>query len=219
MTMSSKDSEFTDARAKWDERFSTPGRWFGDQPNIFLQREAARLRPGASVLSVADGEGRNAIHLAEQGYRVTAFDLSPVAVEKARLWAAERGAQVAFEVGDVDTWSWAPAAFDAVAAIFVQFAGPAMRERMFAGMWRTLKPGGLLLVQGYTPKQLEYRTGGPGRLDHLYTARMLRELLPDAQWLLLSEHEQTLAEGKGHAGRSALIDAVARKPGEGATRD
>lgn len=217
--MSTNDNGFSDARAKWDERFSTPGRWFGDQPNVFLRREAARLRPGATVLSVADGEGRNAIHLAERGYRVTAFDLSPVAVEKARRWAAERGVQVDFEVGDADTWSWTPAAFDAVAAIFVQFAGPAMRERMFAGMWRTLKPGGLLLVQGYTPKQLEYRTGGPGRLDHLYTEQMLRELLPDAQWLLLSEHEVTLEEGKGHAGRSALIDAVALKPGIDATGD
>ena len=214
--MSAIDTGFNDARAQWDERFSRPGRWFGDEPNGFLRREAARLRPAATVLSVADGEGRNAIHLAERGLRVTAFDLSPVAVEKARRWARERGAPVDFHVSDVDTWTWTPSAFDAVAAIFVQFAGPAMRARLFAGIWRTLKPGGLLLVHGYTPKQLEYRTGGPGRLDHLYTSQMLRELLPDAQWLLLSEHEQTLEEGSGHAGRSALIDAVAVKPGGGA---
>ena len=88
--MSARDSGFEDARAKWDERFSRPGRWFGDQPNTFLSREAQRLPPAATVLSVADGEGRNAIHLAEKGHRVTAFDLSPVAVEKARRWAAER---------------------------------------------------------------------------------------------------------------------------------
>lgn len=214
--MSAKDTDFNDARAKWDERFSKPGRWFGDQPNAFLRREAARLPPAATVLSVADGEGRNAIHLAERGYRVSAFDLSPVAVEKARRWAAERGVRVDFQVSDIDSWTWAPAAFDAVAAIFVQFAGPASRARMFAGMWRTLKPGGLLLVQGYTPKQLEYGTGGPGRLDHLYTAQMLRELLPEAQWLVLREHEETLEEGSGHSGRSALIDAVALKPAGGA---
>ena len=214
--MSANDTDFNDARAQWDERFSRPGRWFGDEPNVFLRREAARLRPAAAVLSVADGEGRNAIHLAERGARVTAFDLSPVAVEKARRWAAERGVQIDFHVSDVDTWPWTPSAFDAVAAIVVQFAGPAMRVRMFAGIWRTLKPGGLLLLQGYAPKQLEYRTGGPGRLDHLYTPQMLRELLPDAQWLLLREHEETLTEGGGHAGRSALIDAVALKPDSGA---
>lgn len=211
--MSTHDNgDFKDARAQWDARFTTPGRWFGDQPNAFLRREAGRLPPGATVLSVADGEGRNAIHLAELGYRVSAFDLSPVAVDKARRWAAERRVSVDFHVSDVDTWAWAPSAFDAVVAIFVQFAGPAMRARMFEGIWRTLKPGGVLLVQGYTPRQLEYGTGGPGRLDHLYTAQMLRDLLPEARWLLLSEHEEVLEEGKGHAGRSALIDAVALKP-------
>ncbi|WP_245800505.1 hypothetical protein [Thiomonas intermedia] len=97
-------------------------------------------------------------------------------------------------------------------AIFVQFADPALRQRLFDGMWRTLQPGGLLCVQGYTPKQLDYRTGGPGRLDHLYTPELLRSLLPEAEWLVLREHEATLQEGAGHAGRSALIDAVARKP-------
>lgn len=215
--MSANDTDFSDARAKWDKRFSTAGFWFGEQPNAFLQREAARLRPAAEVLSVADGEGRNAIHLAERGHRPTAFDLSPVAVEKARRWALERGVQVDFRLGEVDTWNWTPAAFDAVVAIFVQFAGPAMRKRLFEGMWRTLKPGGLLLMQGYTPKQLEYGTGGPGKLDHLYTPQMLRDLLPQAQWLLLSEHEEELEEGRGHVGRSALIDAVALKPRAGAS--
>ncbi len=214
--MSGNDADFNDARAKWDERFSRAGRWFGDEPNTFLRREAQRLPSAASVLSVADGEGRNAIHLAERGHRVTAFDLSPVAVEKARRWAAERGVRVDFHICDIDSWTWAPSAFDAVAAIFVQFAAPASRARMFAGMWRTLKPGGLLLIQGYTPKQLEYGTGGPGRLDHLYTSQMLRELLPEAQWLVLREHEETLEEGSGHSGRSALIDAVALKPASGA---
>lgn len=210
--MSTNDSEFKDARAKWDERYLKPGRWFGDEPNAFLRREAARLPSAAKVLSVADGEGRNAIYLAEKGFRVTAFDLSPVAVDKARDWATERGVRVEFHVAEVESWIWTPSAFDVVAAIFVQFAAPALRARLFAGIWRTLKPGGLALVQGYTPKQLEYGTGGPGRLDHLYTSPMLRELLPDAQWLVLHEHEDVLEEGGGHNGRSALIDAVALKP-------
>jgi len=203
---------FTDARATWDARFSRPGLLFGAEPNAFLVREAARLPRASRVLSVADGEGRNSLWLAEQGHAVTAFDLSPIAVDKARRWAAERGVSVAFHVAGVDDWDWAPDRFDAVVAIFVQFADPALRQRLFDGMWRTLQPGGLLLVQGYTPKQLDYRTGGPGRLDHLYTPELLRALLPEAEWLVLREHEATLQEGAGHAGRSALIDAVARKP-------
>ncbi|MBN2690824.1 MAG: class I SAM-dependent methyltransferase [Burkholderiaceae bacterium] len=229
---------FADARATWDARFAKPGLLFGAEPNAFLVREAARFAPASSVLSVADGEGRNSLWLAEQGHAVTAFDVSPIAVDKARRWATERGASqgnagppqvsltptgggsasrprglsVAFHVAGVDNWNWAPDQFDAVVAIFVQFADPALRRQMFDGMWRTLQPGGLLCVQGYTPKQLDYRTGGPGRLDHLYTPELLRELLPAAEWLLLREHEATLQEGAGHAGRSALIDAVARKP-------
>lgn len=212
MSTTNPNPGFSDARATWDARFSQPGLLFGEQPNAFLRREARRIPASSHVLSVADGEGRNAIFLAAQGYKVTAFDLSSVAVEKARRWAAERGAQVDFQTAGVDDWAWAPAAYDAVVAIFVQFADPAMRARMFAGMWQTLKPGGLLLLHGYTPKQLDYRTGGPGKLEHLYTEALVRELLPGAEWLLLREYEDDLAEGNGHAGRSALLDAVARKP-------
>lgn len=206
------DSAFSDPRAAWDARFSAPGLLFGAEPNAFLKREAARLAPASHVLSVADGEGRNAIHMAGRGHHVQAFDVSPVAVAKAREWAAQRGVGATFTVSGVDEWPWTPDAFDAVVAVFVQFADPDMRARMFNGIWRTLKPGGLLLLQGYTPKQLEYRTGGPGRLDHLYTPDMLRALLPQAEWLLLREHEAELAEGSAHHGRSALIDGVARKP-------
>ena len=203
---------FADARQTWDARFGSPGLLFGEQPNTFLVREASRLPAGCSVLSVADGEGRNGIWLAERGHVLTTFDLSPVAVEKARRWSAQRGVAVDFHVAGVDDWDWQPDAYDAVVAIFVQFADPEMRARLFAGMWQTLRPGGLLLVQGYTPKQIDYGTGGPGKVEHLYTAALLRELLPQADWLLLREHEEMLAEGSGHAGRSALIEAVARKP-------
>ena len=202
---------FDDALERWNERFSQPGYLFGLAPNAFLVRQSTRLRPGSRVLCVADGEGRNSTWLAARSHEVTAFDLSPVAVGKARALAAERGVAVDYHVAGADTWDWAPGAYDAVAAIFIQFASPAQRPPLYAGMWRTLKPGGLLLIQGYTPKQLEYGTGGPGRLDHLYTAEMLRELLPQAQWLELTAHEADLTEGGGHRGRSALIDAVACK--------
>jgi len=210
---SAASAGFADARDTWNARFSQPGLHYGDQPNAFLVRESARIAPRSRILSVADGEGRNGIWLAAQGHEVTAFDISPVAVDKARKWAAERGVVVGFHVAAVDEWDWTPDAFDAVVAIFVQFADPPMRQRLFSGMWQTLRPGGLLLVQGYTVEQLALGTGGPGRRDHLYTPELLRELLPQAQWLLLRAHEAELHEGRGHVGRSALIDAVARKPG------
>jgi trans-aconitate methyltransferase len=161
---------------------------------------------------VADGEGRNSIWLARQGLHVDAFDISPVGVAKAATLAREHNVTVNLRVAGCDDWNWRPAAYDVVAAIFVQFAEPEMRRRMFAGMVDTLKPGAYLIVQGYTPRQLEYQTGGPGLLDHLYTASMMRDAFASLDIIELREYETELAEGAQHVGRSALLGMVARKP-------
>ena len=196
---------------RWNQRFSAPGYLFGAGPNRFLASKRDFLKRGQSALCVADGDGRNSVWLAEQGLEVTAFDFSPVAVAKARRLAAERGVRVRYDVAGVYDWAWPQEeAFDVVAAIFVQFADPAMREFMFARIVRALKPGGLLLLEGYTPKQLEYRTGGPSQVENLYTAPLLREAFHDLEILELREYEAELEEGERHAGRSALIDLVAR---------
>jgi 2-polyprenyl-3-methyl-5-hydroxy-6-metoxy-1,4-benzoquinol methylase len=195
---------------RWNLRFAEPDYIFGTAPNRFLASKKDLFRPGASALCVADGEGRNSVWLAGQGLEVDAFDFSPPAVEKAKRLAAQRGVQVRYQVASVDDWSWPRAAYDVVAAIFVQFAGPAMRERMFERMKQALKPGGLLLLEGYTPKQLEYRTGGPSQVENLYTAPMLRAAFAGLEILELREYEAELEEGWRHAGRSALIDLVAR---------
>jgi 2-polyprenyl-3-methyl-5-hydroxy-6-metoxy-1,4-benzoquinol methylase len=196
---------------RWNRRFSAPEYIFGTAPNAFLASKKALVRPGRRALCVADGEGRNSAWLAEQGLEVAAFDISPVGVDKARRLAAERGVSVRHDVAGVYEWAWPEAAFDVVAAIFVQFADPAMRGFMFERMARALKPGGLLLLEGYTPKQLEYRTGGPSRVENLYTEPMLREAFASLEILELRQYEALVAEGSQHSGRSALIDLVARK--------
>jgi cyclopropane fatty-acyl-phospholipid synthase-like methyltransferase len=195
---------------RWNLRFAEPDYIFGTAPNRFLASKKDLFRKGERALCVADGEGRNSVWLAEQGLEVDAFDVSPLAVEKARRLAAERGVQARHEVASVDDWRWPQAAYDVVAATFVQFAGPAMRERMFERMKQALKPGGLLLIEGYTPKQLEYRTGGPSRVENLYTEALLREAFRELEILELREYEAELEEGWRHAGRSALIDLAAR---------
>ena len=96
--------------------------------------------------------------------------------------------------------------------IFIQFAAPSERTRLFEGFKTALKPGGVLVLQGYTPKQVEYKTGGPPEAAHMYTREMLERAFAELQILHLREHEDTLAEGTKHVGRSALIDLVARKP-------
>jgi 2-polyprenyl-3-methyl-5-hydroxy-6-metoxy-1,4-benzoquinol methylase len=196
---------------RWNQRYSVADYVFGTAPNAFLASSAPRLKRGQRALCVADGEGRNSVWLAEQGLQVTAFDFSPIALEKARKLAAQRGVEVRYELASVYDWSWPQAGFDVVAAIFVQFADPPMRTFMFQRMARALKPGGLLLVEGYTPKQLQYGTGGPKQVDQLYTGKLLRESFAGFELLELREYEAELDEGSRHRGMSAVIDLVARK--------
>ncbi len=204
---------FSDPRATWDARFSGEAFLFGTAPNVFLAQQAPRLRAGQRALCVADGEGRNSVWLAQQGLVVTAFDISPVGVDKARRLARERGVTVDFQVAGVEDFAWPTAAFDVVAAIFIQFAPPAQRGWIFDRCVEALVPGGLLLLQGYTPAQVALATGGPGRADHMYTAELLRAAFAAHEIVELREHETVLAEGTQHAGRSAVIDCVVRKVG------
>jgi 2-polyprenyl-3-methyl-5-hydroxy-6-metoxy-1,4-benzoquinol methylase len=196
---------------RWNERFGAEEYIFGTAPNEFLASQKTRLKRGQRALCVADGEGRNSVWLAEQGLEVVAFDFSPVAVEKARRLARSRGVEVRYEVAGVYEWPWPESEFDLVAAIFVQFADPAMRRFMFERMIGALKPGGLVLVEGYTPGQLKYATGGPKQVDQLYTEDLLREAFGALQILELRAYEAELNEGTRHTGMSAVIDLVARK--------
>lgn len=198
---------------RWNTRFSAPDYVFGKQPNAFLAQQAARhLKPGMSVLCVADGEGRNSSWLAAQGMAVTAFDYSPVGLAKSRALAAERGVQVDLRQGDINAWDWDAVQYDAVAAIFIQFSTPPERARVFAGLARALKPGGLLILQGYGTRQLAYGTGGPKVLEQLYTDTLLREAFAALDILHLATHDEEVDEGPGHSGMSALVDLVARRP-------
>ncbi len=204
--------KFDDARSRWDERFAAAGYLFGTAPNAFLAAQAPLLRPGASALSIADGEGRNSVWLARQGRVVTAFDISPVGVEKAKRLAREAGVGVDYRVADVNAWDWDERAYDVVVAVFIQFASPEERARIFAGMRRALAPGGLVILQGYTPRQLAYGTGGPRAAENLYTAALLAEAFAGLEILHLAEHDDVIREGTGHDGMSALVDLVARRP-------
>lgn len=203
---------FPDAAAIWNQRYANEPHLFGQEPNEYLRAQAHHLAPGSRVLCVADGDGRNSVWLARQGLRVDAFDISDVGVGRARQLAAEAQVSVDYSVADCDQWPWPTARYDAVVAIFVQFADPAMRERLFAHMAAALKPGGVLVLQGYTPRQLEYKTGGPPILSHLYTPEMIRSAFADLQIIELRDYEAVLTEGTQHHGLSALLGLVARKP-------
>jgi SAM-dependent methyltransferase len=206
----------------WSNRYRDAGDQylFGTEPNRFLAHRATLLQNGRTALSVADGEGRNSVWLAEQSLEVTAIEISAVAVEKARRLAAGRQVDVRFILADMLAadfalnWPLAGAhnTFDWVIGIFIQFVGRELREEQFSVMKQLTRPGGRILLHGYTPKQLDYKTGGPSSIENLYTEAMLREAFADWDIEELVEYEDSIAEGLGHKGRSALIGLVARKP-------
>ncbi len=196
---------------RWESRFAEPGYVFGTAPNAFLKAQAHLLPKHGKALSIADGEGRNGVFLAEQGLDVLSVDFSPSAQEKARKLAAERGVSVRTEQADIVNWQWPQAAYDVVVAIFFQFVAPPERDKIFAGLKSALKPGGLLLLEGYRPEHIKYENGGPREPERCYTHALLQEAFKDFASVDIREYDAELAEGTRHVGRSALIDLIGRK--------
>jgi SAM-dependent methyltransferase len=197
--------------ARWQSRYSAPEYLFGKAPNYFLASCKALLPKSGKALAVADGEARNGVWLAEQGLDVVSIDFSEAAQGKAAALANERGVKIALEHTDVHAWDYPPDAFDVVVEIFTQFSAPAERALKWAGMRRTLKPGGLLIIQGYTPKQLQYGTGGPKEIENLYTRTMLEQTFGDYRDIKIVEEEREMHEGSAHGGMSAVIALTGRK--------
>lgn len=197
---------------RWETRYAAPEYAFGKEPNYFLASCKPLLPRSGRALAVADGEGRNGVWLADQGLDVLSIDFSPSAQKKARALAAERGVNITFLEADVHKWDYPQAAFDVVVEIFTQFSSPAERALKWAGMRRALKRGGLLIIHGYTPKQLEYGTGGPKERENLYTRSLLEGAFADFRDVRIIEEEREIHEGSSHGGMSAMIGLTARKP-------
>ncbi len=197
---------------RWQGRYGVPDYIFGKNPNYFIASCKDLLPKSGKALAVADGEGRNGVWLAEQGLEVVSLDFSQVGQEKAAALAKEHGVSMQIVNGDVHTWDYPENAYDVVAEIFTQFSSPDERKLKWDGMKKTLKPGGLMIIQGYTPKQLEYKTGGPGKLENLYTRAMLEEAFSGFTDMNIVEEELEMHEGSGHGGMSAVVNFTARKP-------
>ena len=195
----------------WDERFAQAEPVYGEQPNAYLRAQAHRLIPGCKVLVPGDGYGRNGIWLARQGFRVCTVDLSPVGVERARKSAQADGLAMSIEEADLATWTWPLGEFDAIASIFLHLP-PDLRPQIHARMLAALKPGGLLIIEAFTPAQLQFSSGGPKQLELLYTAEILQEDFTGTEVLELLEVEIDLDEGRLHRGRAAVVQGVFRKP-------
>jgi SAM-dependent methyltransferase len=194
----------------WDERYAQEGYAYGTEPNRWLRAQAGGIRAGGRVLCLAEGEGRNAVWLAGQGLRVDAVDGSAVGLEKARRLAAQRGVSISTAVADLAGYQPAPGAYDGVVLVFAHLP-PSIRPAVHARAVAALVPGGLLIVEAFTPAQLARSSGGPKQPDLLYDEALLRRDLEGLRWEVLREEEVELDEGQLHRGPAAVVHGVGRR--------
>ena len=196
-------------KSMWNLRYGEDHEVYGAAPNAFLASVADRFPTGGRLLGLAEGQGRNALFLAARGHSVVAVDSAELAVAQLAARAEGEGLPVRALAADLEDFQ--PAACDGVFAIYAHMA-PTVRQRAYRAAWDALAPGGLFVLEAFTPDQLGRGTGGPPRVDFLFGAAELRGLFPEAQFDLLEECELTLDEGAYHSGLAAVVRMVARKP-------
>ena len=194
----------------WDERYSADHYIYGTDPNDFLA-ENIGLFPRGKVLCLADGEGRNGVYLASQGFQVTSVDGSGVALQKARALADKNGVEIEFIQADLNDYDIGTEVWDGIVSIFCHVPEP-LRQKLHAGVVRGLKSGGVLLQEAYIPRQLEYNMGGPPTVDLMYSAEILRNDLTGLQFNRLAELDRQVIEGTHHFGKGAVVQVIATKP-------
>ena len=194
----------------WDQRYAEPGFQFGTEPNDFLREVAHHLPPGR-VLCLAEGEGRNAVWLARQGHAVTGMDRSRVGLQKAERLAAERGVTIATQLADLVTFDLGIDAWQGIVSIFAHVEAD-VRRRVHAAVPKALVPGGVFLLEAYTPAQVGRGTGGPPEDERMVSLERLRAELQGLDWLVAREIERDVIEGPSHSGRSSVVQLVARRP-------
>ncbi|MBA4136845.1 MAG: SAM-dependent methyltransferase [Opitutus sp.] len=197
----------------WDHRYATPDFVFGTEPNDFLRSVADRI-PAGPVLCLAEGEGRNAVFLAQRGHVVTATDLSATGLAKARALAAQRGVSLATTVADLSTFVITPGTWSGIVAIFMHLP-PVLRRDVLTRAAAGLRPGGVFVLECYMPAQLAFGTGGPKDVELLPTLAELRAELAGLEFIVGRELERDVHEGGGHTGRSAVVQVLARRPEAG----
>jgi len=195
----------------WDERYGDADYYYGTRPNDFLAEQSGRIAPGGKVLCLAEGEGRNAVFLAGLGLDVTAVDQSSVGLEKTRRLATDRRVAVRTVHADLEQWPIPPDAWDAIVSIWCHLPR-GLRAKVYRQVVTGLRPGGLLILEAYTPDQLRFGTGGPKDADLMPTLAQLRSELQGLEFDVAVEREREVHEGRGHAGPSAVVQLLARRP-------
>jgi SAM-dependent methyltransferase len=194
----------------WDERYSSEEYIYGKDPNEFLANAVGKI-PKGKVLCVAEGEGRNAVFLAEHGYEVVAVDSSTVGLEKARQLAKERGVSIQTIVCDLAHFDIEPESWDGVVSIFAHVP-PQVRKALHKKIVNGLRSGGVLILESYRPDQLKYKTGGPPSAEFMMTLEGLEEELKGLNFDYGVELDRDVVEGKFHTGKGAVVQIIGVKP-------
>ena len=197
-------------KTHWDERYSSPDYAYGTAPNDFVAAMASRI-PTGPVLCLAEGEGRNAVHLARLGHAVTAVDQSAVGLAKAARLAATCGVMLTTVATDLAHYAIAQSTWACIVATFAHLP-PALRRAVHAQVVAGLQPGGVFILEAYTPAQLAFGTGGPKDPSLCMTLAALREELGGLDFEVARECERDVIEGAHHTGRGAVVQIVARRP-------
>ena len=193
----------------WNERYAGPEYVYGTEPNAFLAEHAHRLQ--GPVLSLAEGEGRNAVYLASLGLDVHAVDLSDVGLAKAEALARKKGVTIRTEIADLQGFEPPGSHYGSVISISAHLPS-SVRRRLYPLVERALKPGGILLLEAYSEAQLARDTGGPKDVDMLMTTEKVKAGFPSLEPLLLQELEREVREGAGHTGLASVVQFIGRKP-------
>jgi SAM-dependent methyltransferase len=196
--------------SSWDERYSGEGWAFGTKPNDFLRQEAHRI-PEGQVLCLGEGEGRNSVFLAEMGYEVVGVDRSQVGLDKAQALARERGVFVETVVSGIEDFDLTEGEWEGIVSIFFHLP-PELRRRVHRSVVQGLSPGGILILEAYTPRQATRGSGGPTDPRKLMTLEGLREELEGLDILIGREIERDIREGDMHHGVGSVVQVVAVRP-------
>lgn len=193
----------------WDERYSTDEYAYGTKPNEFLVANYSQI-PMGKVLSLAEGEGRNAVFLAKQGYSVTAVDGSIVGLDKARKLAEENGVTINCVHADLADYDLGENIWDGIVSIFFPAPSP-LRKQLYLQIKSALKPNGIFLLEAYTPEQISHGTGGGNLVDTMQTEATLRSELLGLTFRHIVELEREVIEGSYHTGIGSVVQAIASK--------
>lgn len=195
----------------WDTRYSGDGFMYGTEPNDFLRERVGVFTPGGAVLSLGEGEGRNAVFLATRGLKVTGVDGSAVGLKKAQALAAAKGVTVSTVVADLSGYDLGEAQWAGVLSVWCHLP-QALRPGLHQRVVRALNPGGVVFFEHYHPKQLAYKTGGPPEASMMLTLDELRGAFAGFTVEHAFEGEREVKEGVGHSGKSFVTQFIARKP-------